>query len=414
MFKCSECGTEYEVMPKYCDCGNDIFINVEDFIPQEVEIEDDIEIGDNIVIEKTPSRKRVKPKKFSLMAIIVFVFCIILSLLILFFIGNPKKDVQEKTETKNTEKVSIPSIDSYWDNTAIRLKTEPKEEVKVKTENPILDVMPKIVQDIIPPENNNKVSKPAVALKTKPLPSNTKTQPKKSNSKAQTNASSKTASSSTQGQTGMTFEDLTNKIRNQYYTNQSSTSSNAGTASSSQKQNSQITNNNSQPAQTKSSQSAAGTLISKTTTQIQPQAPAQTQVQTQPQVQQVKTSQLNTPQSQVQVQSQIPSVPVKSSAQLKQELASYKSKLRNTIGKKVDFTKVIGDGECSLSFKINSSGRLTSKAFVKQSSNITLNDAAFNALNTTTSFNPPPEGYKGETLRLVIKFYNGNFEISLN
>ena len=29
MFKCSECGTEYEIAPKYCDCGNDIFINVE-------------------------------------------------------------------------------------------------------------------------------------------------------------------------------------------------------------------------------------------------------------------------------------------------------------------------------------------------------------------------------------------------
>ena len=40
MFKCSECGTEYEIAPKYCDCGNDIFINVEaeeDFEVQEIE-----------------------------------------------------------------------------------------------------------------------------------------------------------------------------------------------------------------------------------------------------------------------------------------------------------------------------------------------------------------------------------------
>ena len=105
---------------------------------------------------------------------------------------------------------------------------------------------------------------------------------------------------------------------------------------------------------------------------------------------------------------------LKSQAQLKQELASYKSGLRNTLGRKIDFTRVIGDGECSLSFKVNSNGRLSSKAFIKQSSNITLNDAVFNALNTMTSYNPPPEGYNGETLRLNIKFYNGNFEISLN
>ena len=32
MFKCSECGQEFEIKPDYCDCGNDIFeevLNVE-------------------------------------------------------------------------------------------------------------------------------------------------------------------------------------------------------------------------------------------------------------------------------------------------------------------------------------------------------------------------------------------------
>ena len=67
-----------------------------------------------------------------------------------------------------------------------------------------------------------------------------------------------------------------------------------------------------------------------------------------------------------------------------------------------------------MSFKLTSSGKLTSRAFTKQSSNITLNDAVFAAMNSTTSYNPPPEGYKGETLTLKIRFYNGNFEITLN
>lgn len=28
MYKCSECGAEYETKPKYCDCGNDIFYEI--------------------------------------------------------------------------------------------------------------------------------------------------------------------------------------------------------------------------------------------------------------------------------------------------------------------------------------------------------------------------------------------------
>ena len=104
----------------------------------------------------------------------------------------------------------------------------------------------------------------------------------------------------------------------------------------------------------------------------------------------------------------------KSQAALAKELNTYKASLRNTIGRKIDFTKVIGDGDCALTFKINSSGRLISKAFTKQSSNITLNDAVFNAMNSIKSYNAPPEGYKGEALNLRIRFYNGNFEITLN
>ena len=187
----------------------------------------------------------------------------------------------------------------------------------------------------------------------------------------------------------MTFGDLTNKIKKQYYASQTSNS---------------VSNSNSQTTQT---QSAQPKTINNTpqntpvkTTTAQTTAASSTHVQTQ----------ANTSAQQVTA----PVVPAKSAAQLKQELAAYKSNLRNAIGKKIDFTRVIGDGECSLSFKINSNGRLTSKAFTKQSSNMTLNDAAFNALNTMTSFNPPPEAYNGETLKLIIKFYNGNFEISLN
>ena len=103
----------------------------------------------------------------------------------------------------------------------------------------------------------------------------------------------------------------------------------------------------------------------------------------------------------------------KQAALLKQEIINYKAQLRNTIGKKIDFTKVIGDGSCTVAFKIDSNGRLTNRSFAKQSSNNTLNDAVYKAVMATPTFNPPPSGYKNETLNLNIKFSNGNFEISL-
>ena len=396
MFKCSECGNEYEIKPKYCDCGNDIFINVEeDFTPQEVELDEEI---DDDIIETAPRHRNLRKKSFSPIGMAVFGICIILSLLVLFVIGNPKKDLT-KTEIKKEiqEQIEIPSIDSYWDNTAVKI-AKGEEPQPQKQEN-ILD---KIVSQIIPqPQPKKEIKVDASVVKT-PVPApkkpatatqkptavktqTPKTQPKTAASQKQT--TKKTASKQTPAQPVMTVEDLTNKIRNQY-------SAQNQTPATQQKQTTATVKQSAPIPQT-----ASKTSTTAQTTQTQTKN-TQTQTSVKPQTQ-TQTVSVSAP-------------PAKSQAQLMQELAAYKSGLRNAIGRKVDFTKVIGDGECSLSFKINSSGRLTSKAFTKQSSNITLNDAVFNALNTMTSYNPPPEGYNGETLRLYIKFYNGNFEISLN
>ena len=88
--------------------------------------------------------------------------------------------------------------------------------------------------------------------------------------------------------------------------------------------------------------------------------------------------------------------------------------MRNLIGRKIDFANVVGDGDCAISFKLASNGKLINRAFAKQSSNITLNDAVYKAVMATPSYNPPPSGYNNETMVLKIRFYNGNFDISLN
>lgn len=96
------------------------------------------------------------------------------------------------------------------------------------------------------------------------------------------------------------------------------------------------------------------------------------------------------------------------------ELNNYKIQLRNRIASKIDFTQVMGDGSCVLSFTISSDGTLLNRKFEKQSDNDSLNDVVFNAMYTMTSYNRPPIGYKGEILRLRVKIVSGQFEVSLN
>ena len=91
----------------------------------------------------------------------------------------------------------------------------------------------------------------------------------------------------------------------------------------------------------------------------------------------------------------------------------YKIGLRNKIAQKINFANVIGDGTCVVSFNIASNGALQNRKFQQQSDNFTLNDVVYNAVMQTPAYNPPPTGYRNETMRLTVKMINGNFEVSL-
>lgn len=153
---------------------------------------------------------------------------------------------------------------------------------------------------------------------------------------------------------------------------------------------------------------------------VQPQAKPQTkqsQQNTTPKPTQNQTTATQTVQQQQQIQQPKPAQTTTSqidSTLLKKELSNYKVSLRNAIGKKIDFAYVIGDGTCVVSFRVDSNGKLVNRAFAQQSTNTTLNDAVYKAIMATPSYNPPPSGYKNETMHLKITFYNGNFQISLN
>lgn len=105
--------------------------------------------------------------------------------------------------------------------------------------------------------------------------------------------------------------------------------------------------------------------------------------------------------------------PIDTAAQ-KQALLNYKIALRNKIVSNINFGAIVGDGDCLITFKIAQSGKLINRAFAKQSVNDSLNDAVYNGIMLTPAYNPPPSGYKNETLRLTVKMYGGNFEVDLN
>ncbi|MBP3821606.1 hypothetical protein J6G99_08195 [bacterium] len=352
MFKCKECGAEYNIKPDYCECGNDIFELIDD------EIEDIKEIEENEILE-IPKIDFISP--------IIFAVCIILSVVVLFFVGNPKKADKIPQDVTVEEITDIPDIDTFWDNTPKKLqKITVKEEPKTEP----MKILQEITEKIIPqPVQKTTALKPiAVKVQTKSRPSKTV--------QVQTKTSAKT-----------TVTRKTQPI------GQKTVDNNISNLTKRVQKNAQ----NSLNKQTQASTSQLKLVQQQT-------QPAQNVVTAQKQPAQVQTPQTTFQQV---AKPQVQKATV-------QEFANYKISLRNTIGRKIDFTKVVGDGSCSLSFKVNSNGKLTNRTFTQQSSNITLNDVVYSAMLATPNFNSPPSGYSDQTYRLTVKFYNGNFDITLH
>lgn len=379
MFKCSECQKEYDIKPDYCEeCGNDIFEEVviqkqaesqtqipkateetkqPDAIKQEVKTQKE----DFKQEPKYEPKREIKPE--DMVSFGIFGLCILLSFIIVFFINPAPKEetVVEKEEIKIAD---IPSLDSFWNNKAPEVQIQqPKQQPIIKMPEPEVQIQQapakpeakttKVELKYIPKSNVNK------QIKVQPQ-AQPKTQPK------------------VQSKTQTTTQKQQNKT---------TTAQNKQTAT--------------KPAvQSQQTQQKPATKTAQTVPQTQQsQKPQPIQVQTSTQTTQAQTK---------------PTQTQDNSLALKKEFSSYKINLRNTIGRKIDFADVIGDGSCSISFKIDSTGKLINRAFSKQSTNLTLNNAVYKAVMQTPSYNPPPLGYKGETLILKISFYNGNFEINLN
>ena len=382
MFKCTECEKIYDIKPDYCDdCGNDVFEEIVKTAPapekpavnnvqkEEVRQETKIEYDE---IKPAPKQKAEKPKKeIDYPSISFLAVCLLISLYIIFFAWNPKpEDMLAQTPKDNEVKqnTNIPSsVNGFWNNELpkVQPKTTVKAPEQVVEEPKQLQIEQVQPQPVIAKAPEVKKAPQAVQQTPKPAPQVQKqTQPVSKPAPVQ-----QKPASTTQKQQ--------------------------------QKPVQTTTPTQTKPAQPKQTQTQAQTNPAKTQT---------TQTQTKPTQTQPVWQSVQQPQTQPVQQKPVQTV---DTSALKKELADYKVNLRNTIGRKIDFANVIGDGSCTVSFKIASSGKIINRAFSQQSTNTTLNDAVYAAVMATPSYNPPPSGYNNETMYLKISFYNGNFQISL-
>ena len=315
MYKCTDCGKEYETKPQYCDCGNITFEEIITPYVKETETKttEKREVKENIKNIKPVARKIKEVKnqdKVDMPSLTIFIFCIILSVLSLIFIGRenpdkPKEQIKSSNSNIKTERKNIPSVSALWVEAPINSQPSAAEQT-IKT--PEIEVQK--VQIKQEPKQKVQSSKPA---------SSTNNQVKK------------------------------------------------------------VQNQQNQPQKPKQTQSALKkTTAPKPKTQEKQQSAPKQQTQAQQKVQTAKPAVQPNSNNSLNVLPQIkpitPSVPKTDPALEKKELLNYKIQLRNKITRDINFSKIIGDGMCIVGFKIDNNGNLTNRSFIKQSQNDSLND----------------------------------------
>ena len=96
------------------------------------------------------------------------------------------------------------------------------------------------------------------------------------------------------------------------------------------------------------------------------------------------------------------------------EMLRYKNSLRAALFSKFAVGSIQGSGECSIQFSVDKTGKLINRKFTKESSNKGLNDTVYYMLMSVPKFNPPPDEYNGEIIRMNFKINNGDYEITIN
>ncbi|MBQ7450279.1 hypothetical protein IJS77_02585, partial [bacterium] len=162
MFRCKDCGSEYEIKPDFCDCGNDIF----------EEIVQEVKQPESIPVPKPKHKKTFEEQYPGLssffqsldpISVIIFILCIILSICSIIFI-KPKENVAEQVQ-KQEQKIErkVADINTFWNDTPPKPEVKQQVHEQTKTDNIVEQII-----NIIPKTEEPKKEEPKQTVNTKP------------------------------------------------------------------------------------------------------------------------------------------------------------------------------------------------------------------------------------------------------
>lgn len=173
MYKCTDCGKITKEKPQYCDCGNNIF--------EEVDAPQTGAPSSRDYGLHSGKNNFSLPADFDRLSVAIFVICLILAVIPWFFVLRPLPKNETKHSVKPVEvKKSLPDFESLWDDTPIAQPTPAPENIEPQTVEQPQTIIEYVTQIVQVPRREPKVTPPA------PKPqSQTASQPKKEEVKQQ-------------------------------------------------------------------------------------------------------------------------------------------------------------------------------------------------------------------------------------
>ena len=153
MFVCQDCLKEYSVKPDFCDCGNNIFNEVE----VAAVIENVEKVKGQTFLDQYPYLEK-SMESLDVLSCIIFIALLILSIVSWFVIGNygTAGSLLAKHVSHNNVKQNKPSVDinSLWDD------TQPKpvvQKIANSTSEPVIQEEPQNNQNESEPQPEQNV-----------------------------------------------------------------------------------------------------------------------------------------------------------------------------------------------------------------------------------------------------------------
>lgn len=142
-YKCKNCGRTYSVKTEYCDCGNNIFVEIIEngdiqpvyeqkqtaSVVQDKHLQELFEDSENSEIYEDLEENQNKSSNLAkFLAVFFFLVAIIVFLIIL--INTFNKPVEEQKKEEKKVEIEVPSINDIWDDTLPKIEEE-KEDITI-------------------------------------------------------------------------------------------------------------------------------------------------------------------------------------------------------------------------------------------------------------------------------------------